>query len=829
MDINRYILDDVNNKSVNMMFSLNIFFAILAVCLINVAVGYYSEDLYIHRHRCSQLRLKNGRVKLRSNGRVARFSCNWPYKLIHGNELATCIRGAWDSPAPICARPGCVILPQISNGRINVVDQGLKLELVCNFGYTLDGPNFVYCTENLSWNEDLKDCRENEQLFHSCDFESTDERFCGWKNDIYNDIDWFADKMGFFIFSSRRHVQPGPSQYFSGNYISLDTGNYGASTSGKLVSPQLPPVKDKQRCLIFSYKIVNTDNYGRSALIVSYGGIPHWSSNKGEGRTIIGLYHLDIAANIIIEGKSCKAAIDNLIIAEGESCSHDDGDEFNSCLDNCGISISGNGCSCDWECHSNDNCCSDLDAHCPYIKSTAEIVKMYLSTTKATISVNSRINGLTTQKPYSIKDKSGNFTLFSTSNVYGIGNVSNSVHTISKSNLSSTTIVQIPTSNNTYPTFPFTIPYTNSTIKPFTVTIPVTNWPKINDNSKLTIESNLNKTIHNDTKIIASVIHTTNFSASREIAQKNITTTIIPITNNSLYSFIITSTSLPDTQFTFLPSNTSISVKNPTFTNPFVNNNTTIYSTPRNLKKFNYSTNKVTQQNQWTHYPLNNSSGIINHQFVMNETLTTVKSIEFINNSFTNQTTKQSINKLNKNRNSNVFEYSDIKTKENKEFIIIQLPESLENVTTSKSNNILNNSSRKSLSRHNDVISQFNNPTITSYRSSKDIDLNLTLDSSGLHNKSKLNYTQINKHMDEAEHWMIQQSKQQTDEKNPNWSVLLILKCIAALFIMIVTLKYIISLGIWYFKKSRQVLDLDFNEPDNDTNSHIELIANEDL
>lgn len=55
---------------------------------------------------------------------------------------------------------------------------------------------------------------EHDQIYLSCDFESSDDRFCGWKNDIFNDIDWLADKMSFILFVSKRHVPPGSSEYF---------------------------------------------------------------------------------------------------------------------------------------------------------------------------------------------------------------------------------------------------------------------------------------------------------------------------------------------------------------------------------------------------------------------------------------------------------------------------------------------------------------------------------------------------------------------------------------------------------------------------------------
>jgi len=60
-------------------------------------------------------------------------------------------------------------------------------------------------------------CAEIDQIYFSCDFESSDDRFCGWKNDNLNDVDWLADKMSFLLFTSRRHVTPGSSQYFTSN------------------------------------------------------------------------------------------------------------------------------------------------------------------------------------------------------------------------------------------------------------------------------------------------------------------------------------------------------------------------------------------------------------------------------------------------------------------------------------------------------------------------------------------------------------------------------------------------------------------------------------
>lgn len=125
-----------------------------------------------------------------------------------------------------------------------------------------------------------------------------------------------ADKTSsFLIFSSRHHVTPGSSQYFTsklkyylfeqsvslflpGNYISLDAGNYGSSTVGRLLSPPLLPVQNKQKCLIFSYKVTSGTSSGTPFLTVTFGGIPHWATSGGEGRVIIGLYQFNVTSKV---------------------------------------------------------------------------------------------------------------------------------------------------------------------------------------------------------------------------------------------------------------------------------------------------------------------------------------------------------------------------------------------------------------------------------------------------------------------------------------------------------------------------------------------------
>jgi len=54
---------------------------------------------------------------------------------------------------------GCYIQDRIPNGRLNIHNEGAKLEVVCNIGYIVDGPSYVYCNDDLEWNEEVKGCK----------------------------------------------------------------------------------------------------------------------------------------------------------------------------------------------------------------------------------------------------------------------------------------------------------------------------------------------------------------------------------------------------------------------------------------------------------------------------------------------------------------------------------------------------------------------------------------------------------------------------------------------------------------------------------------------
>ncbi|XP_025196925.1 uncharacterized protein LOC112595796 [Melanaphis sacchari] len=313
--------------SVFTMLRFNFMLIFTVYLYLNILIVFECESAP-SKHQCGhKLSVLNGYAKfiILDGVTIAKITCHQPYVLLFGNETITCIEGKWDDDFPICAK----IDP------INV----------------------------------------------SCDFESPVDRFCRWTNYMSNEVDWLIDEMSVQSNSNGRHVTNGSSQYFTNHYLSLNAGNYGSTSVGRLLSPPLVPVANKQSCLQFSYKVTSGDSQNRPTLKVIFGGIPHWETHEGEGRVTIGLYRFSARNNIVIEGSNCRAAIDNLIVTEDDRCTQRPyNEEIDSCHDNCGIISNGAGCSCDWSCYKNNNCCSDIQSRCPYIKSMDDIFKLYIYT-----------------------------------------------------------------------------------------------------------------------------------------------------------------------------------------------------------------------------------------------------------------------------------------------------------------------------------------------------------------------------------------------------------------------------------------------------------------
>ncbi|VVC28456.1 Hypothetical protein CINCED_3A016241 [Cinara cedri] len=755
-------------------FNIIIFFS---VCFfLSIVFQCKSLSLY-NRRRCPSIRVNNGRVRLRSNGRLFRIICNYPFRLVHGREIMTCIDGEWDNELPICARTGCSIVDSIANGRLNVLNQGAKLEVTCNPGYTINGPSFVYCNEDIEWNEELKGCKELDQIILSCDFESANERFCGWTNDDLNNVNWMADNVEFALFfiSNRYHVQSGSSDYFSGNYISLDAGNYGSSTFGRLVSPSIPPpiTQNKQRCLIFGYKVMSGKVSGVPKLTVTFGGIPHWETFEGEGKAMIGLFTLNDTARIIIEGKSCKAAIDNIVIAEGNGCIEQPNEgEFETCYNSCGSRRGGTSCSCDWECYNNNNCCPDINLKCPYIKPKEEIVTLYLT--------------FITTTPIPIK-----LTTAVHSNI--------SYTTNSHITVSSKTINDSKVSNNFVT---ITTP-----MNKYNILIPSMTSTKI---PKIISTLNLNSTLS---------VH-----GSPNTTTKSLTLNDSITTANKTFRFLNTTT-IGSTMKSLIMNNTTISTSINTSNSKikpliiYFNTSTSLIDTP------NATTKLVIENTTSTTKLINYSSTIIN--VLKSNDSSIVKQTTFITESPNIQIIKQTtlIDKTEPTTNSSTSspkntDHLNTVTVPNRKFVVIDIDNHEPDLISSKYNTTLIKSS----------LSNNSLPNVTTNRSVIQLytfweNVNLTTTQS--YEKLELNYSLYHEHNKKFNKWLADQVKKNADAKSVNsFNTVTIIKYIAAIGVIIITFKFTLSFIKWYFKKpSEDSMNMCFVETDEVDICSIELTS----
>ncbi|GIY52758.1 hypothetical protein CDAR_371371 [Caerostris darwini] len=109
-------------------------------------------------NRCPWIRnsLKNGRVKIRSRGRIAKFLCEPGYELA-GKRFATCVRGQWNNPIPVCVSRGCHRPPHVDNARVTLMYRGAVLMYDCLPGYTLEGGASIYC-DGRRWSTEPPSC-----------------------------------------------------------------------------------------------------------------------------------------------------------------------------------------------------------------------------------------------------------------------------------------------------------------------------------------------------------------------------------------------------------------------------------------------------------------------------------------------------------------------------------------------------------------------------------------------------------------------------------------------------------------------------------------------
>lgn len=82
------------------------FFVNDIICILHtlIKIVFFSKCYNLisgQKYKCEKPKLKNGKVKIRSRGQVARFRC-WKFFKLHGAKIALCINDVWNLPVPIC-------------------------------------------------------------------------------------------------------------------------------------------------------------------------------------------------------------------------------------------------------------------------------------------------------------------------------------------------------------------------------------------------------------------------------------------------------------------------------------------------------------------------------------------------------------------------------------------------------------------------------------------------------------------------------------------------------------------------------------------------------
>ncbi|XP_030021817.2 uncharacterized protein LOC115441242 [Manduca sexta] len=346
---------------------------------------------------CRLPRIENGRPRFRPRSKIIKFICNFRYELV-GNRYATCRNGEWDEPPPVCVRPGCPLLPNITNGVSMYNHHGAWMVAFCIPGYQLVGSPAIYCDGN-KWNGSLPTCIDSSaEAKYSCDFESPD--LCGWMDDEFHDFDW------------RRINKHTPSHYLltgpsydhtygpggSGHYMYIESSTRLENDTARLLSPIYSASASKGGCFSFFYHMFGKDIGGlrvyqkpgilqlsyilglsdsdkqRYILFEQWGNLGDtWFSAVVDLKETLGSFQIVIEG---IRGKSYTSdiAIDDVAILHGENCteakriaSTPSPNLPETCSGRCDLQGDNEpqpGCSCSLPCIAMSNCCFDFIELC---------------------------------------------------------------------------------------------------------------------------------------------------------------------------------------------------------------------------------------------------------------------------------------------------------------------------------------------------------------------------------------------------------------------------------------------------------------------------------
>lgn len=346
---------------------------------------------------CVKPKLQNGRIKMRSSGRVVKFACRGGYYIV-GETTATCLRRQWTSEPPVCAAKGCPDIPSPESGRLVKTVFGTVLVVECNPGYILDGSPMLYC-DGYEWNGTLPLCQASgTKSSLSCDFE---DDLCGWIQDSIDDFDWKHQNLG----TPSGHLGTGPSydhtlgETKSGYYLYIESSSPRIiNDTARLYSPVYGPDSVSDGCFTFWYHMYGSSS-GQLRVYVKVESQKLedvdasfiQSGDQGQ-RWRQGYIHIpNVTENfqVVIEGVRgsgyvSDTAIDDVKLTSGEECkmaaiasqvdaSDDEKSNSNApiasnstCFSRCSTTGTADEstCSCHDSCLLNATCCLDYLSFC---------------------------------------------------------------------------------------------------------------------------------------------------------------------------------------------------------------------------------------------------------------------------------------------------------------------------------------------------------------------------------------------------------------------------------------------------------------------------------
>ncbi|KAL3841866.1 hypothetical protein ACJMK2_019963 [Sinanodonta woodiana] len=231
----------------------------LPLCILLVIISVFSEGLIFPKDSgCSRdLKLVNGKVRYRQQGRLARFKCKDDYEL-YGESLAVCVEGDWSSDTPICIKKGKNCAPFFPGPHLKFKNEkfgGALVEFECSSGYEMSGNAKLYC-DGKKWSSPMPTCKVGS-IQTACDFETD---LCGWIQDSKDEIDWI------------RHVGPtqtgltGPKgdhtfgESSAGHYMYMEASSPTQEGDQARLESTIYPAKFSDSCFEFYYHMLGPDD-----------------------------------------------------------------------------------------------------------------------------------------------------------------------------------------------------------------------------------------------------------------------------------------------------------------------------------------------------------------------------------------------------------------------------------------------------------------------------------------------------------------------------------------------------------------------------------------